>query len=259
MPLASSSWRLRSRVVVTQAGRALSDAALALLVAPVCVVCREPLERPTESAVCRPCWSAIELFTPPCCVQCGDALPSWRIVSLEEQRCARCRRTLPLVSVAAAIGPYRSGLQTIVQALKYGARTSLARPLAHRMQAAGSHVLRGANALVPVPLHRSRRRQRGFNQATDLARHLGLPVLHALTRSRRTPPQADLPAARRHGNVRGAFAIRSGTDVRGLTLVLVDDVSTTGATLDACARPLLDAGAADVRALTAAKTVGRWP
>jgi ComF family protein len=127
------------------------------------------------------------------------------------------------------------------------------------MREAGSDVLRGATAVVPVPLHRSRRRQRGFNQAMELARHLGVPVLDALMRSRLTSSQADLPAARRHANVRGAFVIRPGTNVRGLTLVLVDDVSTTGATLDACARPLLDAGAVEVRALTAAKTVGRLP
>jgi ComF family protein len=237
--------------------RALADAALALVLAPVCAVCHEPLERPSQSAVCGACWSSIEPFTPPCCVRCGDALASWRMASVEEQRCARCRRTAPVVAVAAAIGPYRGALQTIVQALKYDARTSLARPLARRMQTAGAHVLHGAAAAVPVPLHRSRRRRRGFNQAAELARHLDVPRLHALTRARRTPSQADLPAARRHANVRGAFAIRRGVNVRGLTLVLVDDVSTTGATLDACARALLDAGAAEVRALTAAKTVSR--
>jgi len=239
--------------------RALSDAALAVLIAPVCGICREPLEEPCRSAVCARCWSSIERFSPPCCATCGDGLPSWRAVTVEEQRCPRCRRTPPLVSSAAAIGPYTGALETIVQALKYDARTSLARPLAERMRAAGSHVLAGAHAVVPVPLHRSRQRQRGFNQAVELARYLGPPVIQALTRSRRTPPQADLPADRRQVNVSGAFAMRPRTDVRGLTLVLVDDVSTTGATLDACARPLLDAGAAEVRALTAAKTVNRLP
>jgi ComF family protein len=243
---------MRNCVVIT---RALSDAALALLIAPVCAACREPLEEPTRGAVCASCWFAIEAFVPPCCASCGDALPSWRTISVAESVCARCRRTPQPFSVAAAIGPYRGTLQRIVQALKYDARTTIARPLAERMRTAAPRVLAGADAVVAVPLHRSRERRRGFNQAREIARHLGLPVLDALVRQRPTPSQADLPASRRHANVRGAFALRGGVNVRGLTLVVVDDVSTTGATLAACARPLLDGGAREVRALTAAKTL----
>lgn len=124
-----------------------------------------------------------------------------------------------------------------------------------RGQCAG--VLDGADALVPVPLHRSRRRARGFNQAEELARHLGPRVLPALRRVRATPSQTDLPASRRHANVRGAFALLRGIDVRDLSVVLVDDVSTTGATLEACARVLKAAGAGEVRAVTAARVVSR--
>ena len=124
------------------------------------------------------------------------------------------------------------------------------------MQARGADVLRGANAAVPVPLHPSRRRERGFDQASDLARHVGLPVVHALRRIRPTAVQASLPAARRHGNVRGAFAARSAVaTLNGRSVVLVDDVSTTGATLEACARALAEAGVREVRALTAARVV----
>lgn len=125
------------------------------------------------------------------------------------------------------------------------------------MREAGAEVLSGADLVVAVPLHRSRERARGFNQARELGRHLGLPVVEALVRTRRTPPQAELSAARRHANVRGAFEYRQGIDVKDRTIVLVDDVSTTGATLSACARPLLDAGAAEVRALTAARAQSR--
>jgi len=148
-------------------------------------------------------------------------------------------------------------LRAIVHALKYDRRASIARHLARRMRAAGAEVLSGADILVPVPLHRSRHRERGFNQARQLAKHLGLPVVNALLRTRHTSPQADLPASKRAANVRGAFAPRA--DVDGLTIVLVDDVATTGATLNACAAALLDAGAAEVRALTAAKAVARQP
>lgn len=125
------------------------------------------------------------------------------------------------------------------------------------MRQAGADVLAGANVVVPVPLHRSRERTRGFNQASALARHLGLPSAHALARTRRTLTQADLPAARRHANVRGAFTWRPGVPVAGSIVVLVDDVVTTGATLNACAAPLLDAGAKEVRALTAARAALR--
>jgi len=117
-------------------------------------------------------------------------------------------------------------------------------------------LLDGAAVAVPVPLHGSRRRERGFNQAADLARHLGLPVVHALARVRRTATQTDLPAAQRHRNVRGAFAATAAAvAIADAVVILVDDVSTTGATLTACARTLKDAGAAEVRALTAARVV----
>jgi ComF family protein len=137
--------------------------------------------------------------------------------------------------------------------LKFDHRSTIAWHLAQRMRDAGQDVLDGADAVVPVPLSRARERSRGFNQARELARHLRLPVLEALARVRETAPQADLPAAKRTANVRGAFALVPGLDINGLVLVLVDDVSTTGSTLNACAAVLLDGGAKEVRALSAAR------
>ena len=126
------------------------------------------------------------------------------------------------------------------------------------MRGRGADVLDGAVCVIPVPLHPSRRRQRGFNQAADLARHLGLPVVPALRRVRATATQTGLPAAQRHRNVRDAFAVtRAARGLAGTVVVLVDDVSTTGATLEACARVLKEAGVREVRALTAARVVGR--
>jgi ComF family protein len=158
------------------------------------------------------------------------------------------------VSLSAAIGPYEGALKEIIHALKYDARPTLARHLAVRMRDAGSGVLEGATAVIPVPLHRARERARGFNQARELAVHLGLPAIDALHRSRRTQSQADLAAAKRHANVKGAFSLAAEAHtLKGRVVVLVDDVSTTGATLNACAAPLLQAGAIEVRALTAAR------
>jgi ComF family protein len=124
------------------------------------------------------------------------------------------------------------------------------------MRSRGGDVLDGAAWVVPVPLHRSKRRQRGFNQAADLARHIGLPVAAALKRVRATPSQTGLPASQRHRNVKDAFAATAQIHrVAGSIVVLIDDVSTTGATLDACARALKDGGVREVRALTAARVV----
>ena len=159
-----------------------------------------------------------------------------------------------------AIGSYEGALRAIVHALKYEGRRSLARPLADLMRERGAEVLAGSDCLVPVPLHPTRRRARGFNQALDLARHLGRPVRKALRRVRATPTQTGLPAAQRHRNVRDAFAMAPRTpSLSGATVVLVDDVSTTGATLEACARVLKAAGAREVRALVAARVVVNSP
>jgi ComF family protein len=163
-----------------------------------------------------------------------------------------------VIVMTRAVGSYDGALREIVHALKYDGRRSLAARLGLLMQARGADVLRGAHAAVPVPLHRARRRERGFDQAHDLARHVDLPVVHALRRTRPTAVQASLPAARRHGNVRGAFAARrAAAALDGLTVVLIDDVRTTGATLEACARALTGVGVREVRALTAARVVSR--
>jgi ComF family protein len=119
---------------------------------------------------------------------------------------------------------------------------------------------------VPVPLHPWRRLRRGFNQAADLAGTLGLPVVHALWRARPTATQMTLPEAQRHRNVRRAFRLapwlsrrRRQRYLQDRCVVLVDDVMTTGATLDACAAVLKDAGAREVRTLTIARTPRRLP
>ncbi|HEY7287013.1 MAG TPA: phosphoribosyltransferase family protein [Vicinamibacterales bacterium] len=140
--------------------------------------------------------------------------------------------------------------------MKYDARRSLARPLGALMRVRGAEVLHGASCVVPVPLHPSRRRERGFNQARDLARHLQMPVVEALARIRATSPQAQLPAAERRQNLHGAFAAtRHARMLVGATVVLVDDVSTTGTTLEGCAQALIHSGVAEVRALTVARVV----
>ena len=120
------------------------------------------------------------------------------------------------------------------------------------MREAGRRVLDGCDCVVPVPLHPWRRLRRGFNQARDLAQRLDRPVADALWRIRATPSQMALHADARRTNVRGAFVASPLVTVDDRIVTLVDDVRTTGATLDACAQVLLQAGAKEVRALTIA-------
>ena len=177
------------------------------------------LDRPLSGAVCEGCWSAIARFPSP----------------------------------ATAIGEYDGVLREIIHALKYQGRRSTAPRLSALMAEQGIHVLRGADGVVPVPLHAKRERERGFNQADDLARGLGLPVIPLLRRVKSTRPQVELAASARRLNVEGAFEVIDLPGRPPQVLVLVDDVTTTGATLEACARVLREAGAREVRALTAAR------
>jgi ComF family protein len=244
---------------LTTISRLVVDALAAVLLAPACAACGEPLEHPTRGVVCARCWASIVPVTPPICDSCGGPLATWRTLPANKGTCVRCRRFDRAVHRARAIGSYEGSLRAILHAFKYDSRRSLARPLAALMRTRAQPLLDGVAFVVPVPLHPSRRRQRGFNQAADLAAHLGVPVLHALDRTRRTRTQTELPAAQRYKNVRGAFAARRSTvierQLRGSTVVLVDDVSTTGATLDACARALKLAGVEEVRALTVARAI----
>jgi ComF family protein len=168
--------------------------------------------------------------------------------------CARCRRASLTIDRAGALGAYEGVLRAIIHAMKYDGRRSLAAMLGARMRAELSALLADADLVVPVPLHPWRHISRGFNQAADLAAALGPPAVTALRRRRSTPPQAGLPAAQRHRNVRNAFAPRwRASRLHGRIVVLVDDVLTTGATLEACARIVRDCGAREVRAVTAAR------
>ncbi len=235
--------------------RLLLDAALALLLAPSCAACRAPLPHPTRGVVCAACWTSIVPIAPPICDGCGDPLRSWRVLTIA--RCARCRQPGRILGRMRAIGPYDGTLRAVIHALKYDGRRSVAAGLAALLERRGTAVLDGADLVVPVPLHRARQRRRGFNQAEAIARRLPLPMARALVRVRDTPSQTGLSAGARRANVRGAFRVVRPARVRGAVVVLVDDVSTTGATLEACARALVAGGAREVRALTAARVVPR--
>ena len=236
--------------------RGSCDALAAVLLAPSCAACRQPLEHATAGAVCATCWN-IPPLPSPACEACADPLISWR-ASPDRRLCSRCRHGTT-ITITRAAGCYEGPLRAIVHALKFEGRRSLASGLGVLMRARGCDALEGADFVVPVPLHPLRHGLRGFNQAAELARPLPLRSVGALRRVRHTSPQAELPAEQRYANIRGAFHVRRSVDVGGACVVLVDDVSTTGATLDACARVLLERGAREVRAIIAARAASRAP
>ena len=235
-----------------------ANLALSKLFEPPCAACGATLAHPLDGAVCDLCWSGIHLITPPVCDRCGDPLPSMIASVMSGHTCGQCRESSHAVSRSRAIGPYEGRLRDIIHALKYDGRRSISPRLASMMRVAGAEILGTADWVVPVPLHPSRERARGFNQADDLARALGRPVAPLLERTRPTQAQVDLPASARTRNVKNAFG-RRGPSVAGQVIVLVDDVSTTGATLEACAVVLKAAGAKSVGALTAARVVSGRP
>ena len=231
-------------------GRAAIDAVLP----PRCLACGVTVGAP--DALCGPCWSALSFFAPPWCVACG--LPFAHPIG-EGAVCADCARGDASWDRARAAMRYDRHSRQLVLALKYD-RTHLARALGHWMRRAGGDVLDGADLIVPVPLHWTRLFARRYNQAGLLAHAIhragGPPVAPDwLVRRRRTPSQGRLGPVARARNVRGAFALRPGCDVAGKRLVLVDDVLTTGATAESCARVLLKAGAKAVDLLVLARVV----
>ena len=211
-----------------------------------CVGC----EGRASDVLCRGCFEALPGVGRPFCARCG--MPT----AFEAFVCDGCKGTDFAFQSARAPLRYEGVGKGIVHALKYRGYTKVVEKLAVPLM---SEVLAGEgpyDAIVPVPLHPSRRRKRGFNQAELLARGLarpvGAPVAGALRAVRRTRDQVELSAAGRRANVAGAFAAEER--VRGRVL-LVDDVFTTGATMSACAGALLRAGAEEVHAVSLCRTV----
>ena len=245
----TSTWR----------ARAAGWARLAeLLVFPsFCKICREPLDRPGERIVCSSCLRKLAPWTGSRCPRCGR----FEAGAVADHLCGRCLSRAPAFSIHRSCGAYGGALKDVMLLFKYRRFAPLSRPLASFAQdclGADEPLWDGADFFVPVPLHPSRRRERGFNQARLLARDIGktrgLGVLdRVLVKTRNVPAQAGLKAAERERNVRRVYAVRKPVRVADKTLILVDDVTTTGATIRECARVLMAAGAKEVRAITIAQ------
>jgi ComF family protein len=197
----------------------------------------------------------------PCCASCGYPFDHQMVgLAAFDLQCASCLARRPTFATARAAFQYDDASRSMILSFKHGGHTDRLDSFAAQMQRAGRVALAEADALVPVPLHRLRLIQRRYNQSALLARALSkrcdVPVdTQALIRTKRTPSQGGLSAVGRRRNVAGAFSVPDPDQVKGKRLVLIDDVMTTGATLNACAHVLKRAGAARVDALCLARVV----
>jgi ComF family protein len=241
-------WRGGARALAT-----LRDVALP----PVCASCRDPLG--AGEGLCPTCWSRISFIAPPYCARLGIPFvydPGPGLLSME------AIASPPTYDRARAAVRYDDVARDLVHALKYADRLDLAPIMGGWMARAGRELLADADALVPVPLHWRRQWSRRTNQSAALAggiaRVATIPVLHgALRRARATPQQVGLSKNERAVNVQGAFRVppERRAEIAGRRVVLVDDVLTSGATVEACAKALSRAGAAHVDVLVFARVV----
>ena len=226
-----------------------------LVLPPRCPACRDIVDG--DGRFCADCWRGLAFITAPQCARCGTPFDHDRGPGAE---CGACLAQPPRFTSARAALAYGGPARSVLLALKHGDRLYLAAMMADHMTRVAGPVLVPGALLVPVPLHRWRLWRRGFNQAAllaqALARQSGADIdLTALVRVRATPPSVGMGRAARAANVRGAFRVVAPARIRGRDIILVDDVLTTGATVDACARHLRRAGARSIHVLTFARVV----
>lgn len=228
---------------VGAAARFVTRAALDVLYPVHCPVCRISLG-PGGPRICSDCWSSLDVIEAAHCRRCG--CPG----EFAGPTCPNCKDKSFYFSRLRSLAPFSEDMQHLIHGIKYQNRTSLAEILGRRL----GQLLEGEMAVdlvVPVPLHASRKRERGYNQSallgTFVAAVLGVPLAgRHLRRDRATPSQTSLDLDHRATNVAGAFEVHRPAGIRNQRLLLVDDVVTTGATANACADALLNAGAGEI-------------
>jgi ComF family protein len=237
--------------------RAVLRTALDAVLPPRCFKCGDILGG--ENGLCAPCWQKLAWLSPPCCVCCGQP---FHFESGATSLCGACLQKRPVFARARAVFRYDVESRALILGFKHADRTELAPTLARWMARSGAELIDDCALIVPVPLHWTRLAVRRFNQAGLLAQAIGRladrPVEpRALIRRRATRSQGHLGRLARRRNVQGAMAVteRLASRVAGRRILLVDDVITTGATVETAARALISAGASAVDVLALAKVV----
>ncbi|HJT43400.1 MAG TPA: ComF family protein [Rhizomicrobium sp.] len=235
--------------------RNVATGLLDLVFPPLCVGCRASV---SQAGFCAECWSGIVFLDGPCCGCCGHPFG----VALDgDNLCAACLTRPPAFDSARAIFVYDEKSRGAILALKHADRLDLVPGFAHWLKRTGQALLDGSDMVVPVPLHAFRLWRRRYNQSAELARRLArerqlVYAPSALVRARATASQGVMASAKaRRRNVLGAFKVPKPATVAGKRVLLLDDVLTTGATAEACARALKRAGAARVDVLVLARVV----
>ncbi len=252
-------------VAVSRGFRGLTGALASVVIPGSCKVCKAPLKTASRIPVCERCLGSLQRIQEGICGRCGRPFLSAVAAQVENPQCRLCRQGRYAFDLARSFAIYDEILARLVILLKHQAVRPLGDWCANRLVEllAGTPRLAEADLIVPVPLHPFRRKERGYNQAEwiarPLARRLGIafePCL--LVRIKPRPPRLKLTRRERWDSVRGAYETTKGAKVDNLRVLLVDDVFTTGATLDACARALRGEGAAQVTAVTVGRVVFQW-
>lgn len=223
-----------------------------------CSYCRASFATSPVPYLCAHCWSDFMPLSGPVCPVCGRPFGSPETLSASpDHACMSCRMAPPQYDQAIAAGLFEGSLREAVHLFKYRPARSLGRPLATWMTAR-VRMISDLDLVMPVPLHRKRLRQRGFNQALLLGKGVAdafrLPLVYdKLQRVRNTRPQVELSGAERSRNVHDAFRIERPLGIAGKRILVVDDVFTSGATMNECARVLKESGAKSVVAFTLAR------
>lgn len=238
------------------------DALASIFFPAPCWICDETLTNASLIPVCDLCLAEIQRMEGVHCEGCGRPFASQVVSQAIHPICYVCRRGAYSFDRARSFGLYNDALSGAILLLKYESMHRLGGWFAQKLELVVREEFKGLefDAIVPVPLHPSRQRERGYNQAEliarPLAKRLGLKMAtYLLVRTRPRPPKSLLTLRERWESVRGAYETRSGAKVDKLRILLVDDVFTTGATLDACAKALRKAGAKSVHGVTVARVV----